>query len=84
MPDQEKEARTEPATPRRRQEARERGQVAKSQDLASGVMLLLVVLFMRFWGGHLFWGLTGLVRSILGMLKPVGGGGGSMKSPVAP
>lgn len=69
MPDQEKEARTEPATPRRRQEARERGQVAKSQDLSSGVMLFLIVLFMRLWGGHLFWGLTGLVRSILGMLS---------------
>ncbi|MCI0365418.1 MAG: EscU/YscU/HrcU family type III secretion system export apparatus switch protein [Phycisphaerales bacterium] len=34
--------RTEPATPRRRKLAREHGQIAKSQDLAGAVMLLLV------------------------------------------
>ncbi|NMD34585.1 MAG: EscU/YscU/HrcU family type III secretion system export apparatus switch protein, partial [Planctomycetes bacterium] len=32
--------RTERATPRKRQEARERGQVARSADLAAGVLLL--------------------------------------------
>lgn len=69
MPDQEKEARTEPATARRRQEAREHGQIARSQDLASAAMLLLIVLFMRFCGGRLFWGLATLSRSLLELLS---------------
>ena len=50
MPDQEREARTEEATPRRREEAREKGQVARSNDLASAVMLLAGLVFVRFYG----------------------------------
>ncbi len=50
MPDQEREARTEEATPRRRQEAREKGQVARSTDLSSALMLLLGLVFIRFYG----------------------------------
>lgn len=69
MPDQEKEARTEPATPRRRQEARERGQVARSQDLASALVLFGVVLFMRLYGERLLWGLAGAARAILGLMS---------------
>ena len=42
---QEKEL---PATPRRRQLARERGQVFSSQDLTSAVSILVVVLTLRF------------------------------------
>jgi flagellar biosynthetic protein FlhB len=53
MPEQERESRTEPATPRRRQEAREKGQVARSADLSSALMLLLGLLFIRFYGPHL-------------------------------
>ena len=34
---------TEAPTPRRRQEAREEGQVAKSQDLSSAVLLIAAV-----------------------------------------
>jgi flagellar biosynthetic protein FlhB len=44
------EERTEPATPRRREEARERGQVARSADLSSAVILLAAVLALRFLG----------------------------------
>ncbi len=47
---------TEQATPRRRQEARERGNVAKSQDLSAAIallvaLILLYVLGMRIMGG---------------------------------
>ncbi len=40
---------TEPATPRRRQESRERGQVAKSADLCSAILLLGGMLCMRWF-----------------------------------
>ena len=42
--------RTEPATPRRRQEAREQGQVAKSQDLNTALILLAACLALHFLG----------------------------------
>ncbi len=41
------------ATPYRRQKAREEGQIAKSQDLASAVLLLAGVLTLESFGGHL-------------------------------
>jgi flagellar biosynthesis protein FlhB len=41
---------TEPATPRKREEAREQGQVAKSMDLTAAVVLLAAVLLMGWFG----------------------------------
>src|SRR4051812_39097492 len=38
---EDKDNKTEPATPRRRQEARESGQVARSADLTAAVLLLV-------------------------------------------
>ena len=43
---------TEPATPLRRQEAKKRGQVAKSTDLSSIFVLLGILLAMRALIGH--------------------------------
>ncbi|MBU0718689.1 MAG: flagellar biosynthesis protein FlhB [Planctomycetes bacterium] len=45
---------TEPATPRRRQDARKQGQVARSQDLPAAV-LLLVAFVMLYWTGPKLW-----------------------------
>ncbi|MFO0948583.1 MAG: flagellar biosynthesis protein FlhB [Planctomycetota bacterium] len=42
--------RTEPATERRREEARRRGQVAVSRDFSSAVVLLAAVVGLQFWG----------------------------------
>src|SRR5262245_5488168 len=42
--------RSEPATPRKRQEARERGQVARSQDLATALVLLAACISLHFFG----------------------------------
>ena len=50
-------SRSEPATPRRKQEARKRGQVARSGELAAALVLLAILLFFRFAG-------AGLVRSV--------------------
>ncbi len=47
MPDEEK---TEPATPRRRSEARERGQVARSQDLTMALLLLSAACLLTMEG----------------------------------
>lgn len=42
------------ATPHRRQEAREKGQVAFSQDLSSAAMLLLALLLLRWVGANVW------------------------------
>ncbi len=47
------EERTEPATPKRKREALEKGQVAKSQDVNSALILLSGVLLMLFLGGSM-------------------------------
>lgn len=44
---------TQDPTPHRRQQARERGQFAKSQDLASAVLLTLGLGALVYWGGDL-------------------------------
>ncbi len=49
MPENDRSARTEPPTPRRRQQARERGQVARSADLNGTLILLGFVLFFKFY-----------------------------------
>jgi len=43
---------TEPATPRRRQEARKKGQVASSQEIPSAFILLFVFLSFLMLGGY--------------------------------
>lgn len=45
--------RSEQATPRRRQEARERGQVARSPDLSAAVALLAGLWLLHLWGPDL-------------------------------
>jgi flagellar biosynthetic protein FlhB len=51
-----------PATPKRRQEARKKGQVLKSQELISAVMLLALVGFLKFWLPHIFNKIADLFR----------------------
>ncbi|MBZ4682584.1 MAG: flagellar biosynthesis protein FlhB [Fusobacteriaceae bacterium] len=45
---------TEEATPKRRQEARKKGQVAKSQDLGQIATLLVGILVLRFSNSFFF------------------------------
>lgn len=54
--------RTEPATPRRRQEARERGQVAKSQDLTAAAAMLVGMLALELLGGRVWGALLSIMR----------------------
>jgi flagellar biosynthesis protein FlhB len=67
------EERTEPATPRRREEARERGQVARSGDLSSAVILLAAVVALRFLGKPIIGGLFASAASVLEGLALVDG-----------
>ena len=45
---------TEKATPKRREEARKKGQVAKSQDLNGAVVLLSSLFALSIWGPHIW------------------------------
>jgi len=54
------------ATPHRRQEARQKGQVAFSQDLGSAAMLMLGVLLLMMLGGAVLASFAGLMRRQLG------------------
>lgn len=44
---------THEATPHRREQAREEGQVVKSQDLASAALLVTAVLILGYFGNSL-------------------------------
>lgn len=63
MPNEETfQEKTEPATPRRREQARRKGEVVKSQELNSLLILLSGLLFLRFLGPGIFQGLSQLSR----------------------
>ncbi len=53
---------TQDATPHRRQKAREEGQVARSQDLASAALLVIATLLLKYLGR----GLTGYLGQLAG------------------
>lgn len=55
---------TEAPTPRRRQEARDRGQLGLSNDLTAAIALLAAVWLLRQLGPALLGGLLELVRQI--------------------
>lgn len=73
MAEERDEERTEPATPRRREEARERGQVARSADLSSAVILLAAVLALQFLGRSLMGGIFASATSVFEGLAGIGG-----------
>jgi flagellar biosynthetic protein FlhB len=73
MAEERFEERTEPATPRRRQEARERGHVARSADLSAALVLLGALLALEFFGRGLAGSLFESAAGILGRLAEVDG-----------
>jgi flagellar biosynthetic protein FlhB len=56
---------TEAPTPRRRQEAREQGNVARSQDLTAAVLLIGTMMLLHYTGGSLVGALKSLVKETL-------------------
>ncbi|MGE5580941.1 MAG: flagellar biosynthesis protein FlhB [Bacillota bacterium] len=57
---------TEEATPRRKSEARKKGQVAKSNELNSVVVLLALFVILNYFGGWFYSELTAYVKNNLG------------------
>src|SRR5690349_10141822 len=66
--------RTEAPTPRRRQEAREQGQVARSQDLTGAVLIVGAILLLSAFGRDL----VAALRALLGDSLALRGGGRAM------
>ena len=56
---------TEAPTPRKRSEAREQGNVARSTDLNAACILLGGILLLYFFGHKMFWGMKIVVESML-------------------
>lgn len=56
---------TEKATPKKRQDARKKGQVLKSQDVTAGVLLLLSFFFLLFFAPFMYDGLKGFLLEAL-------------------
>jgi flagellar biosynthesis protein FlhB len=57
---------TEAPTPRRRIEAREQGNIARSADLTSAVMLLGMLLMLNWYGKAIVTALRGIMHGMLG------------------
>jgi len=57
---------TEPATPKRRTEARENGHIAKSQDLTSAVLLIVGLLVLSYTAHSFVQSLADVLRALLG------------------
>jgi flagellar biosynthesis protein FlhB len=66
---EERDNKTEPATPRRRQEARDSGQVARSGDLTAGVLLVVGLCVISLTASSM----VALLASVMAWL--LGGGG---------
>ncbi|MCX7828441.1 MAG: flagellar biosynthesis protein FlhB [Thermanaerothrix sp.] len=63
------EEKSEPATPRKRQKAREEGQVTKSQDLTAAVVIASGLIGVLLFGGFFMDNLTRLFEVTMGYLK---------------
>ncbi len=70
MPDDLGE-KTEDPTVKRRQEARDKGQVAKSADLSAAVLMLLMAVFLVFYGGGVAGHMAGAMRASFEPVAPM-------------
>jgi len=66
MPEESYEERTERATPRKRQKAREKGQIARSRDLSAIAGMGGIIIMMYFAGEHFIAILADTTAGILG------------------
>jgi flagellar biosynthetic protein FlhB len=60
---------TEKATPKRREEARKKGQIARSQDLSGAMVLIGGLIALTVWGPHVMEKLGGSMRETIGMMS---------------
>ena len=59
---QDKDSKTEDATPRKLEKAREEGQVAKSQEVSTAVSLLVMFFSLRLFSGWIYTNIIGLMH----------------------
>jgi flagellar biosynthetic protein FlhB len=64
MPENTGQERTEQATPKRKQEARKKGQVAQSKEISSVMILMVCMGFFYFAGSWMFWNLSEFITGI--------------------
>ena len=64
MPERGGQERTEKATAKRRQKARQKGQVAQSREIPSVLILMTALGFFYFGGSWMFWNLSGFVGGV--------------------
>ena len=64
--DDQQQDKTEAPTPRKRQQAREQGNVAKSADLSAAALLVAALVLLWLTGGRLWSHLAGVARDALG------------------
>ncbi|MBW1800619.1 MAG: EscU/YscU/HrcU family type III secretion system export apparatus switch protein, partial [Deltaproteobacteria bacterium] len=65
MPEDNFQDKTEPATPKKKEEARKKGEVAKSRELSTIVVLSAGVLYLFFAGKHLVLELGNQIRGFI-------------------
>lgn len=65
------EEKTEKATPKRRREAREKGQVARSREVVSAVLLLLMFWCIKILSGYIYDRLTYIISRFLTIFTDV-------------
>jgi len=70
MAEDNRDSKTEPATPRRRREARKKGKVARSPEVGSACVLLAMMLLFMVAGGTLWQGFRQLYTGSLGSPPP--------------
>lgn len=63
---EDKEQRTEQATPRRREEAIEAGNIPRSRDLTAAVLMLCGVLVIHIMGDRILTSMSDMMRAMLG------------------
>ena len=64
MPENTGQERTEKATPKRKQEARKKGQVAQSKEVSSVMILMVSTTFFYFAGSWMFWNLSEFITGV--------------------
>ncbi len=62
---EDREQKTERATPRKREQAREKGQVAKSKEASSAAIMLAAILIFYFFGQTMVESMKGITKELL-------------------
>ncbi len=64
MPENTGQEKTERATPKRKEEARKKGQVAQSKEISSVMILMTATAFFYFAGSWMFWNLSEFITGV--------------------